>query len=92
MRESWTNIRAFQNGLAVQEVIFSSQKKHNIRLFATHDKNGMAMPHYTYTRPSISRQGLTFHFGHIPDFWLQLISVLVAEVILLDTYQVLADD
>ena len=50
------------------------------------------MPYYTYTRPSISRQGLTFHFGQIPDFWLQLISVLVAEIILLDTYQVLADD
>ena len=50
------------------------------------------MPYYTYTRPGISRQGLTFHVGHIPDFWLQLISVLVAEVILLDTYQVLADD
>ena len=45
IRESWTNIGAFQNGLVVQEIIFPSQK----RQYTTHDRNGIAMPYYTYT-------------------------------------------
>ena len=36
--EAGTNIRAFQTGLAMQEVKFFFTKIHNIQLFATHKK------------------------------------------------------
>ena len=36
--EAGTNGRAFQTGLAVEEVNFFSTKVHNIQLFATHKK------------------------------------------------------